>query len=87
MENEIESHEEKLNELNEAMLEASQGQDGKRIVKISQSVHHCQLAIDRLFNELEELTVTLEEQKAIFDEKLDQLEQLVNGDPGMDGGE
>ena len=87
VENDIELNEEKLNELNGAMLEASQAQDGKRIVKISQSIHACQLAIDRLFDELEELTGTLEEKKAIFEEKLDQLEQLGNGDLCTGGGE
>jgi ATP-binding cassette subfamily F protein 3 len=76
VENEIETHEKALNELNDAMQEASQAQDGQRIAKISQSIHHCRSAIDRLFNELEALTTTLNEQSALFEERLDQLDRL-----------
>ncbi|TET65822.1 MAG: hypothetical protein E3J45_07640 [Candidatus Zixiibacteriota bacterium] len=75
VENDIETHEEELNELNDAMLEASQAHDGKSIVKISQSIQNCQSAIDRLFNELEEITSTLNEQAAVFQKRLDQLDR------------
>jgi hypothetical protein len=37
-------------------------------------MHNCQTAIDRLFNELEELTGRFEEQKALFEKKLEGLE-------------
>jgi ATP-binding cassette subfamily F protein 3 len=76
VESEIEAHEKVLNELNDAMQEASQAQDGKGIAKISQSIHHFRSAIDRLFNELETLTTTLNEQSALFQERLDQLDRL-----------
>jgi len=76
VENEIETNEKALNELNDAMQEASQAQDGKSIAKISQSIHHCRSTIDRLFNELEALTTTLNEQSALFQERLDQLDRL-----------
>ncbi|KPK14397.1 MAG: hypothetical protein AMK69_28705, partial [Nitrospira bacterium SG8_3] len=76
VENEIETHEKALNELNDAMQEASQAQDGKSIAKISQSIHHCRSTIDRLFNELEALTTTLNEQSALFQDRLDQLDRL-----------
>jgi ATP-binding cassette subfamily F protein 3 len=75
LESDIESQEEALNELNDAMLDASQAQDGKRIVKISQSIHEAQSAIDRLFIELEELAGILEAKTAVFQEKLDQLDR------------
>lgn len=75
VENDIETHEKELNELNDAMLEASQAHDGKSILKISQSIHNCQSAIDRLFNELEEITITLNEQAAVFQKRLDQLDR------------
>lgn len=76
VENDIESYEQKLNELNNAMLEASQAQDGARIVALSRSIHTCQSAIDNLFDELEELTGTFEEQNAVFEQKFEQLEYL-----------
>ena len=78
VENQIETHEKELNELNDAMQEASQVHDGKRIVKLSQSIHHCQSAIDTLFNELEELTTTLDGQSALFQERLDQLDRVAD---------
>ena len=56
------------------MLEASQEQDGLRIVDLSQSIHNCQSAIDRRFDELETLASTLEEHRAEFEKKLHQLE-------------
>ena len=74
--NNVATHEKALDELNDAMQEASQAQDGKSIAKISRSIHHCRSAIDRLFNELEALTTTLNEQSALFHERLDQLDRL-----------
>ena len=76
VENEIVTHEKELNELNDAMQAASQAQDGKGIAKISQSIHRCRSAIDRLFNELETLTNTVNAQSILFQEKLDELERL-----------
>jgi len=75
VESDIERQEKALNELNDAMLEASQAQDGKRIVKMSQSIHEARSAIDRLFIELEELAGILEAKTAVFQEKLDQLDR------------
>ena len=74
IESDIESYEKEIHQLNEAMQAASETQDGTRIVQISQSLHTCQSAIDRLFDELEKLTVELETQTAFFDKKLERLE-------------
>ena len=74
VENEIETFEKQLEELHMTMLEASQEQDGLRIVDLSQSIHNCQSAIDRRFDELETLASTLEEHRAEFEKKLHQLE-------------
>ena len=74
VENEIETLEKQLEELHMTMLEASQEQDGLRIVDLSQSIHNCQSAIDRRFDELETLASTLEEHRAEFEKKLHQLE-------------
>ncbi len=74
VEDAIESNEVKLNELSQAMLEASQIHDGQRIGELSQSIHTCQPAIDRLFDELEELTSSFEKHSAVFEKRLKELE-------------
>ena len=56
------------------MLKASQQQNGVKIAELSRSIHSCRMTIDRLFNELEEVTGLLDTQKAVFDQKLKQLE-------------
>ena len=61
----IENSEEELAQLNEAIIEASQTQNGKKISELSQSIFKCKSVIDDLFNELEKLTVE-QEQKKIF---------------------
>ena len=71
MEHAIETHENKLAELNTAMQEASQAQSGPKILELSQSIHNCRSTIDKFFDELEELTSTFEEQKAMFEKKLE----------------
>jgi len=77
-ENKIEANEKELEKLNREMLEASQAQDGKKIAKISRSIHSCQTAIDRLFDELEIQTEQYDEKNADFKIKLEKLE--VSGD-------
>ena len=74
IENNIDLHEKKLNKLNETMLSASQQQDGTKIAELSRSIHSCKMIIDRLFNELEEITGELDKQMAVFDKKLKQLD-------------
>lgn len=77
VEQEIESREQELNELSEAMMQASQADDGKRIAILSRSIHTCQPAIDKLFDELEELTSLLEEHSAVYEKRLEDLEGEV----------
>jgi len=72
LEHAIETHENELAELNAAMQEASQAQSGPKILELSQSIHNCRSTIDKFFDELEEITGTFEEQKAIFEKKLEE---------------
>ncbi|MBW1758872.1 MAG: ATP-binding cassette domain-containing protein [Deltaproteobacteria bacterium] len=67
-ENKIEFYEKTLDELGEAMQEASEQQNGIRIEELSRSIHNAQSAIDKLFDELEKLTDTLEEKRAGYRE-------------------
>ena len=73
-ENEIDACEKKLETLNEEMLAASQNQDGQKIADLSQAIHTCQSTIDERFEDLETLTEQLEEEGAVFEERLGQLE-------------
>jgi len=77
IENSIEKHENELNELNADLLTASQTGDGEKIGVLSRSIHSCRSAIDNLFDKLEQSTIAFEEQKAIFDKKLEQLESNI----------
>ena len=74
LENEIEAFEKQLEELHTTILEASHKQDGLKIADLSQSIHNCQSAIDRRFDELETLVSNLETQRKVFAKKLQQLE-------------
>jgi ATP-binding cassette subfamily F protein 3 len=74
LESDIESQEVVLGNLHQQMQQASQNQDGKKIQKLSQSLHSCQTAIDELFDKLEKATDELDSQKAEFDRLLQQLE-------------
>ena len=74
IENNIDLHEKKLNKLNEAMLKASQQQDGSKITELSRSIHSCRMTIDSLFDELETVTNKFDEQNAMFEKKLSQLD-------------
>jgi len=74
-ESEIEANEKQIEELNRQIMEASQAQNGPRITEISQSLHTCQMAIDKLFRELEAATNTYVAQKAFFENRLRQLDE------------
>jgi len=76
LENDIESHEVELENLNNYMQLASQDQDGTRISELSQSIHACQSNIDKLFDELETATDELDSQNAVFEREL----QLLGSD-------
>jgi ATP-binding cassette, subfamily F, member 3 len=74
LENGIETRETELEHLNESMQQASQNQDGPRIVELSQAIHTCQLTIDQFFDELETVTNEFDRQNAVFEDQLKQLE-------------
>jgi len=75
-ENEIEAQETALQKLNEAMQKASLEGNGQRIGEISQELHRCQSIIDRAFDELEAVTQSHQEKKAVFDSRLAVLEKM-----------
>ena len=77
IENSIVKQENELNELNADLLTASQAGDGEKIAVLSRSIHSCRSAIDNLFEKLEQSTTALEEQKTIFEKKLEQLESNI----------
>jgi ATP-binding cassette subfamily F protein 3 len=77
IENRIEKYENELNELNADLLAASQAGDGEKIGLLSRSIHSCRSAIDNLFEELEQSFIALEEQKTIFQKKLEHLESNI----------
>ena len=74
VENEIVKNELELDRLNQSMQQAAQEQDGTKIAEISQAIHLGQQTIDRLFEQLEELTRDLETRNAEFDSLLDRLD-------------
>lgn len=73
LENDIETHEEKMQLLNLEMIEVSRMQNGTKIATISKSLNTCQKKIESLFEELEKLTEIQESKLAVFDEQLKQL--------------
>lgn len=77
VEKNIETREKQLDDFTQAMQQASQDQKGKKIEELSRSIHSCGSDIDRFFDELEKLTVKLDLQNEIFDERLRQLENGV----------
>jgi ATP-binding cassette subfamily F protein 3 len=74
VENKIEKNERELVRLNQSMQQAAQNKDGTKIAEISQAIHLCQQAIDRLFEQLEELTRDLEARNAEFETRLNKLD-------------
>ncbi|OQY06162.1 MAG: hypothetical protein B6I22_06145 [Desulfobacteraceae bacterium 4572_123] len=78
VENEIETNENQLAELNSDILEASQAQDGSRIAKLSRLIHTCQAAIDELFDKLERLSIEFDEKNAVFEKQLEEMDLQGN---------
>ena len=78
LENNIESRETELSHLNESMQQASQDQDGPKIVELSQAIHACQTAIDHLFDELEKASDEFDSQNAVFEAELRNLESELD---------
>lgn len=77
IENEICLKEKELEELNHAIVEASQAHEGKKIENLSRSIHGCRTKIDRLFEELDELTCRFEKHSAVFEKRLNELEEIM----------
>jgi ATP-binding cassette, subfamily F, member 3 len=67
---EIEAKEAELESLNQAIIEASQGQMGQEIVEISRRMHQLKKEIDFLYGELDTLTRDIDEKKAHFDREI-----------------
>ncbi len=66
----IESEEQRLAGFNEAMVQASQDQDGPRIAELSPAIHQCQQVIDAEFEALETLYAEKERLEKIYEERL-----------------
>jgi ATP-binding cassette subfamily F protein 3 len=76
IETEIEHQEAKIANFSDAMMAATQENDGPRIVKLSQEIHHSQQLIECLFGELETLTTSHEAGKKLFDQQLAEIETI-----------
>jgi ATP-binding cassette subfamily F protein 3 len=76
IEKDIGHHEARITDSSDAMMAATQENDGPRIVKLSQEIHHSQERIERLFGEMETLTAAYEEGKKQFDQQLAELESV-----------
>lgn len=74
LESAIEAREIELGHLNQSMQQASEEQNGARIVDLSRSIHACQTAIDELFNELEKVADELDTKNAEFDRRLSEVD-------------
>ena len=74
VEDEIEQNEAELNRLNASMQQASRSQNGTEITEISRDIHACQQTIDRLFEQLEDVTSEIETRNAEFENRLNQLD-------------
>jgi uncharacterized coiled-coil protein SlyX len=70
----MENEEAELERLNLSMQKAAQDQDGSRIAEISQALHARQQTIDRLFEELDDLTRDLDAHNAQFEARLRRLD-------------
>jgi ATP-binding cassette, subfamily F, member 3 len=73
-EEEIDIQEKKMGVLNEAMMDASQSNDGRKIGEISQELHKGQRMIDRLFAEMEKLYHDKEEAESYYTKQLQEIE-------------
>ncbi len=79
VEQDIEAHEEKLEDLNQRMIELSSSGDGGKISELSRAIHETRSRIDRLYGELEELTDREEDLNRKFSGELSSLEESEAG--------
>jgi ATP-binding cassette, subfamily F, member 3 len=75
VENTIESKEEDLGALNQAVMDATTAGNGPRIAEISQQIHRCQTEIDEHFKRLEVLMEDFDARSAKFEARLQELEK------------
>jgi len=75
VEADIEAHEGRLKKCHNAMQAATEAKDGKRIGSIAQDIHVSETEIERLFEELEDLTGRFDTCKADFDQRLEQIRE------------
>jgi ATP-binding cassette subfamily F protein 3 len=73
LEDRIDSHEKKLQELNQQMQAASENKDGKQIADVSKNIYQYQIVIDHAFAELEVLSSEVDEKRTAFDSQLREL--------------
>ena len=74
IENEIESKEDRLAEVNQELLDASTGQDGYKIQALSKELAKLETDIDKLFESLEEKSDKADDIKKEYDRQLSELE-------------
>ncbi len=73
-EEDIDIQEKNVDVLNEAMINASQSSDGRKIAEISQKIHKGQGKIESLFTEMEQLYHDKEKAESYFNKKLQKIE-------------
>jgi len=74
LEDAIQTKEEELEHLNQAMQQATQQQNGPRIAELARAIHAGQGAIDNFFDEMEIASDELDSLNAVFEQELRQLE-------------
>ena len=70
-------------DLNQSLIDASNTQQGSRVVDISKSMHEKKMIIDKDLEELERLSSEYEEMKSGFEKKLRDLDE-EEGEPPRD---
>ena len=67
--------EEELDRMNREAAEASAGRKSIRVVELSKAIHRTRQAMSKLYKELSPLVLELEQRKAVFDQRLAELEE------------
>ncbi len=76
----VEDHDRKLEEMNRDLSAASRAQQGSRVVELSRAMHLAKQAVDGYLEELERLTVEVEDKKASYDKRLRELDEESGAD-------
>ncbi len=67
--------EEELDRLNKEVAAASAARNGRKVVELSKSIHRTRDTMSKLYKELSPLVLMLEERKAMYDQRLAELEE------------